>query len=399
MDAPYPLEAAPSVRTRPRLAALRRAWPLALALIVIGVILSGLLFSKHGRPALVAGVMLPDMLVDLPVRPVTWLTPDPLVERTTIDYGSGSIVADIYRPPGDEARAAIVFSMGAPPLDLDDSRLVKLGEDAARAGLVMLVPFSERLDAERIEPEEVDALVGLFQYLEEQPYVDPERIGYIGVSVGGSLALLAAADERIAERVDYVVTFGGYFDALDTLTAIGARRVSYNGLDEAWEPDDHTVEVMAIQIIDELRNPTDRALLWDAFVYREPLRESEIASLGPEGRAAYDFLSGRDPGRVRDLIAQLPAPTIAKLDKLSPNRVIDDVGGELYIIHDRGDAFIPYVESRRMRDALTGRPGVHFTEVSLFEHVEPRLSRGGDVIVLDGAKLYFHLYQLLLRLL
>ena len=41
---------------------------------------------------------------------------------------------------------------------------------------------------------------------------------------------------------------------------------------------------------------------------------------------------------------------------------------------------------------------MHFTEVSLFEHVEPRLGRGGDVIVLDGTRLLFRLYQLLLDL-
>ena len=73
--------------------------------------------------------------------------------------------------------------------------------------LVMVVPFSTRLAAERIELVEIDALVGVFEYLEEQAYVDPERIGYMGLSVGGSLALLAAADERVAERVDYVVAF------------------------------------------------------------------------------------------------------------------------------------------------------------------------------------------------
>ena len=61
---------------------------------------------------------------------------------------------------------AVVFSMGAPPLDLDEPRLVRIAEDSARKGVVMLVPFSERLDEERIEPEEIDALVAEFQYVQ-----------------------------------------------------------------------------------------------------------------------------------------------------------------------------------------------------------------------------------------
>ena len=407
------IQAMNGVRARLRIspAALRRAWPLALALIVIAVIGAGLTFSKHGRPAVASALVLPDMLVDLPVRPVTWLTSDPTVERGFIDYGSGRILADIYRPAGDGRHAAVIFSMGAPPLALDDSRLVKLAEDAARVGLVMVVPFSTRLDGELIEPEEIDALVGLFQYAEEQPYVDPERVGYIGVSVGGSLALLAAADQRIADRVNYVVAFGAYFDGLDTLEAIGSQRISYDGLDEAWEPDSHTVEVMALQLIVELRDPNDRATLCKVFVDpgdrrrlcdpsvgREPVTNAEIARLTTEGRAAYEFMTAADPARTEELLDQLPPAALTKLALLSPKRTIGQLRAELFIVHDQGDKFIPYVESRRMRDALAGQDDVHFTEVSLFEHVEPRLSRGGDVIVLDGARLYYRLYQLLLKL-
>lgn len=412
MRDPQRLEALAAVLARFRPTALRRAWPLALAIIVILVVGSGLVFSRHGRPAVSSALLLPDMLLELPVRPVTWLTPEPTVERGFIDYGSGRILVDIYRPAGDEPRAAVIFSMGAPPLDLDDSRLVKLAEDAARAGLLMVVPFSRRLDAERIEPAEIDALVGIYQHLERQPYVDPDRIGYIGVSVGGSLALVAAADPRIADRVDYVVSFGGYSNGLDALVAIGSHHIHYDGLEETWEPDSHSVEVMALLLIAELSDGGDRETICKAFVDpgdrrtlcglasvdREPVSDVEVARLTPEGRAAYDIMTGRDPARAEELLSRLPPSALAKLEELSPDRVIAELGGEIYIIHDKGDEFIPYVESRRMRDALAGRDDVHFTEVSLFEHVEPRLSRGGDVIVLDGTRLYYRLYQLLLKL-
>ena len=409
MPVSNPLEAVAPIRPRPRLAALRRTWPLAIALLVIAIIWSGLVYSKYGRPAYTSALVLPDMMVELPVRPATWFTPTPIVDRTYIDYGSGRILADIYRPPDGERHAAMIFSMGAPPLGLEDSRLVKLAEAVARGGLVMVVPSSPRLHAELIELEEIDALVGIFEYLEEQPYVDPERIGYMGVSVGGSLALVAAADPRVAERVNYVVAFGAAYNAVDTLVAVGSRTVTYDGQEEDWEPRPHAIEVMALQLIVELSSRDDKRTLCKAFVDpgdrdlcgagagREAVSDLEIARLTPEGRAVYDLMTSGDPVVARELLEKLPAGAVERLEQLSPSRTIDRLQSEVFIIHDRGDEFIPYFESRRLRDALAGRGDVHFTEVSLFEHVRPRLT-DGDVIVLDTVRVYFRLYQLLLKL-
>ena len=52
-----------------------------------------------------------------------------------------------------------------------------------------------------------------FGLLASRPEVDPQRVGIAGFSVGGSLAVLAAADPRIAERVRFVNAFGAFGDA------------------------------------------------------------------------------------------------------------------------------------------------------------------------------------------
>lgn len=377
---------------------MRRLWPLLAALVLILAFSLLLATNRYGRAAVTSAFFLPDMMVSLPVRPVTWFTAEPIREPMTIDYGSGRIAADVYRPADGGRHAAIVFSMGAPPLDRDDSRLVKLAEDVARAGVVMLVPFSTRLDAELIQPEEVTALVGAFRYIRAQDYVDHERVGYIGVSVGASLALLAAADEGISDEVDFVVSFGGYFDALDVLAALSTRHISYDGLEERWEPRNHSVRVMARQLIDKLDNPVDRRVLEEIFVDRRSAEGAGLWRLSAVGRASYDFLTNRDPSRVDELMARLPEEALRDLRVLSPSRNVEGVQAELFIVHDRGDPYVPYVESRRMRDRLADREDLHYTEVSLFEHVEPNLRQGGDILVLDGTRLGFRLYQFLLRL-
>src|SRR3989304_932485 len=112
---------------------LRRLWPLLAALAVLVVLMGGLLGTRYGRLALTSAAFLPDLMVDLPARPVTWFTSAPVRGRVTIHYAGGKTMpADVYRPPHGR-HGAIIFVMGAPPLEPDDSRLVRLGAPRGRA--------------------------------------------------------------------------------------------------------------------------------------------------------------------------------------------------------------------------------------------------------------------------
>jgi len=387
---------------------LIRTWPLLLSLLLLAGAPALISATRHGRVAVEASIYLPDMVLQAPspgplryLRPVMWISSAPSRERVTIGYesrnGPRSIDADLYVPAHGSKHVGVVFSMGAPPLPLDDPRLRRIAEDAARSGVVMLVPFSDRLDNWSIEPEEIDALVAEFEYVQRLPQVDPDRIGFFGASVGGSLALVAAADPRIADKVDHVVSFGGYFDALDTFGAIATRRIEYDGISESWTPRLHAEHIVAQQIINHLDDAQDRDILTRMFIDARPVDQERVAALSPGGRDAYDFLTNRDPARVQALVERLPASAIADLNYLSPKTSISRVKADLFIIHDRADPFIPYTESRKLKAAVGNRRGAHFDELRLFEHVQPKLNQSPEVIALDSTRLLFRLYQLLLR--
>src|SRR5262245_51114250 len=129
---------------------LVRAWPLLAAMAVLLGTPALLRLNRHTRIAVDATLYLPDMIFRIPhaPRPIELFTDAPTRERVTIDYesrnGPRSIDADLYTPRGGGRHQGIVFSMGAPPLALDNPRLVRVAEDTARAGVVMLVPFSDR---------------------------------------------------------------------------------------------------------------------------------------------------------------------------------------------------------------------------------------------------------------
>ena len=381
---------------------LVHTWPLLLSLALLIGTPAMLRLNRYGRVAVDASVFLPDMVLQVPyVRPVKLISSAPRREHVTIDYesrnGPRSIEADLYIPAHGARHEGVVFSMGAPPLPLDDPRLDRVAEDAARSGVVMLVPFSERLDQDLIEPEEIDALVAEFQYVQKLPQVDPKRVGFFGASVGGSLALVAASDPRIAVEVDHVVSFGGYFDAVETFGAIATHRIVYDGIDESWTPQQHSEDVMAEQIISRVGTTSDQDLLRQIFINGDPGAPPQVDSLSGEGRAAYDFLANRDPSRVAELAGQLPAEAIDELNYLSPKWSIANVKAELFIIHDHADPFIPFTQSRELKAAVGSRPNAHFDEVRIFEHVQPKLNQRPEVLALDSTRLLFRLYQLLLR--
>jgi dienelactone hydrolase len=363
-------------------------------LVVFGV---GLSCTTDGRAAVTSAFFLPDMMAALPVRPVTWTTSTPVKESITIHYGSKEMPADIYRPGGGGQHGAMILSPGAPPLAPDDPRLLRLAGDVARAGFVMLVPFSPDLDDEMIYPSEVDALVSDFQYLEAQPYVKPDKIGYIGVSVGAPLALLAASDSRINDQVSYVVSFGGYYDANDVLKATTTQAISYDGVNETWQPSGHTVAVMYEQIINRLDDAYDRDILKSALIDHDPNASDGLLMLTPEGQAAYALLTNTDPAREEALLQQLPAAPRQALSDLSLDGRLGGLRAETFILHDKTDHYVPYTESRLLRDALQGQVKLHFTEVDIFEHVEPTINRDAHTLITDSAKLYFYLFQILTR--
>ncbi len=67
-------------------------------------------------------------------------------------------------------------------------------------------------------------------------------------------------------------------------------------------------------------------------------------------------------------------------------------------MHDRSDPYIPYVESRRLRDAtmINGRE-VHFAEFDFLNHVELSSPANPISFLADLVKLIFYSWLLMQR--
>ena len=68
------------------------------------------------------------------------------------------------------------------------------------------------------------------------------------------------------------------------------------------------------------------------------------------------------------------------------------------LLHDRPDLVIPVGESRHLWSALGGRPGVRYTEFTMFDHMDPTKVRLPLVrLCRELGKFYLALYPVFRR--
>jgi hypothetical protein len=374
-------------------------WPLwRVALGVAALALLTVVVGTHpGRTAVRTLFFLPEMFPSPLVRPLTWISAAPRCDELTIPYADTAADSDVCYPPGAGQRGGIVMTLGVHPLDRHDPFLVRLTDALARMQIVVLRPESPDLTAGRIVPREIDGLVAAYQTLEAEPYVDPRRVGFVGFSVGGSVATVAAADPRIRDRVRLVNSFGAYYDPFSVLHAVASARVHYDGVDQEWTPHPWSVHVFAEQLVATMPPGDERdylaAVLEDAEAAGPP-----PAPLTPLGQHIYGLVVEGEPVDGDALLAVLPAETRDVFIGVSPAAHVADLRATMYVMHDVGDTLIPYTESRALVAHLPPDVPREYVEFHIFQHVTPRSPAELLGFLPELVTLYQHLYMVFLVL-
>jgi acetyl esterase/lipase len=346
---------------------LTRGW--SFAALAGAALIVGVLFWHPARVAVQALVLLPALFPNAPVDPLTTLTAQPTRTEHHFPYAGGFVDADIYHPADGGRHGAVMLLLGAGDLPRSDLA-VRFAEALARLGVVVMMPNTAGMLAERLTFDEVDAVRAGVNQLRAQPDVDPERIGLVGLSASGGLSIVAAGQPDLRDEVRFVNSFGSYYDATQLLLDVASRSIEVDGKVLPWQPEQRTQDVVEIALHD-----------------------------GPPSAAVDELLAGTTRDRARELIAQLPPETRAKLDQISPSTYLDRVKAHLYLMHDVDDPFIPYTQSRALNAAA--RPGLvdRFTEFSIFSHVIPDRPVPWQTFVPDLWRLYWHVQSVLAEVL
>ena len=360
---------------------MRRLRRIGLVLLVLVV---ALLAWEPTRVGLQTAIMLPNVLGAGP-QPLTLFSDAPT--RTAVPYriapdGGEPELAELYLPSwasADRRAGAMLLVLGVNSVGRNHPAVVRVADALARTGVAVLVPDSRTLLDGRLEVGEIDGVVRAFETLAARPEVDPDRIGIFGFSVGGSLALLAARDSRIADRIAWVNAFGAFADAGTYLASVAAHAYLDGGETVAWEPTPLAREVFLGFVLDQVPNGRDRVALQVAFgdeildgerPVADPDLRSQLAASA--ARAVHDLLTARDLAAARAAIEALPAESHAFIDAISPVRHLDGLLAPIHLMHETEDHHVPFVESRALAAALDGGGLLRsHTEFRLFDHVQP----------------------------
>ena len=356
--------------------------------------------TLQGRAFVKSALFIPQVLPDIPVRPLEYVTKTPIREKITFTtLAADKASADLYLPKGENSHPAVVFFMGVVPPDRDESRIVALAEGLARTGMVVMIPWLETQHQNRIVEKDIDSLVDAFLYLENHPRVKLGKIGMGGICTGASMSIVASQDLRINDRVSFVNSFAGYYDAADFIVAAAAKTRFDEVSSTRWNPDSLTQNLITTHIVDGTFDK-DQVIL-NRIIKTGEWTQQDFDDLSSSGRAVLTLISGPNVDAAREAITSLNSRTTQFLENISPSTNIDNLKAEVLLMHDSSDKLVPPEESRRFAKAIesNGRR-VYHTEFSLFQRaVQVHMDDSKGLNTLDflkqAGKLYIHMYNVM----
>jgi dienelactone hydrolase len=302
------------------------------------------------------------------------LSKAPVTSEAQVAGTAGTIV----RPGGPPPWPALVFVNGATPDGRAHPMVLRLSESLARTGRLVHIPDLPGIAGGELSPATLAATIDYVEAVADSGETADGRVGLAGVSVGASLALLAAADPRLAGRISVVACVAPYGDMANVMLLATTGMYRRGGRFEPYAVPAYLWVGLARSVTAILPpSPGIQALTAELRAI-DPAAPDPVArfsgrsfaDLGPDAASVLALLMNRDPARFDALFAGLPEYVRTTVDALSPVRAAPGLRAPVEIVTAPRDRYFPVTESRALATAC---PLVRVTVTSLLAHATPRL--------------------------
>ena len=315
--------------------------------------------------------------IDTPV--LSWfvrlVTPDPEVQEGVV----GGRPATIARPSGSGPWPALVFVNGATRLGRHHPDVQRLARGLARAGFLTVVPDLPGLPAGEISAETVDATADVVAATADRSGASDARVSLLGVSVSGTLALLAAERRELADRVRVVAALAPY-TSLRKVIRVATTGTYADGMRYDADPYVRLAVGRSLAVGVGGRDGAALRAALESVDDEDPSPLARLRSSPPPlhtqvGQVVLALLLNRDPQRFDRLYARLPRILRAYVARLSPLDKAGRLRARVELASAPEDKYFPIAESRALEHAAKGAD-VSVTSTTTLSHALPEPSFG-----------------------
>jgi pimeloyl-ACP methyl ester carboxylesterase len=283
-----------------------------------------------------------------PARSISSLDANPVSEEEISFPSLTPTRARIFHPIGIAHPSPLVVIHGVHHLGMDEPRLQRFARALAGHGYLVLTPQVDELADYSITKNSAAVIGDAVHELARRS--GAPKVGLLGLSFAGGMALIAASDPASARQLSVVIAIGAHDDlrrVLDFLQTsqtpapdgtllkmpaheYGSLVVAYSHASAYFSPADVAQARLAL-----------RTLLWEDL----PQAHSEAAKLSLPGQARMAQLFTHD---TKSLVADTQrglAVVQAELDAASPHFYLSRVHVPVMLLHGSADNVVPPTET------------------------------------------------------
>jgi dienelactone hydrolase len=322
--------------------------------------------------------------IDTPV--LNWIARASTEAPRTAETRIAGQEATIVRPGSGTRWPAVVFVNGATEEGHLHPEVQRLARGLGRAHFLVVVSELPGLRRGEITLRTLSALVAVARATADRPDVEDGRIGLVGVSVGSSLALVAAEDDALTGRVSAIAGIAPYTDLREVTRLATTGYIRSNAALHGYDPDDFVLLAVARSLAASLPSPNDRHRLVGALADIPNERDDPLAGMalptdvGRGARTLFDLLHNNDPLAFDHLWQRLPPHVRIAADRLSPISHADRLTMPVELATSPHDDYFPVAESQTLAHAA---PHVRVTVTDSLSHALPEPSFHGVGAALD----------------
>lgn len=360
----------------PTMRFFRPSLPASCAFLLCLLSTSGCALQRHRDAVLLLG----DIAARGAPSGLKERTPQPSRTQITYTIDGRAHTGDLYLPGDGKSEAGIVLVPGMVQEGKEAANFVAFATTLARARFAVLAPQLAGHSDLRIEPGQAREVADAFRFLADREDLSPEgRAGIAGISYALGPVVLAALEDDIRQRVRFIFGVGGYYDLRTAIRFVTTGYFEVDGSPRSVKSSEYGKLVFVKSVVRDLRDPKDRTIFEEIVEVKLKDFSADISplaeALGPEGMSVHRLLTNTDPRLTTQLIAALPAATVATIDALTlSDKDLTRLTARVLLVHGKNDTLIPYPESVALGSAVAPSRARVYVFNQVMGHVDLTLS-------------------------